>query len=185
MIDKAAFFKEERIFRAAHRKDTCLWRPDIADRLVPSHEHMNLWRPNFGFLPFVVGRQRAPISREQLVLAQLCGGLADELQCLAWDRRPGRRRPRASNYSKLGPRLATIQSLVFPPIYTPKYTNPLRDADSALHPVLDKLLLDQPAWKRVQKSLRRLERNEGRRRKTAETTISPPLVSPTPTRLFK
>lgn len=58
MIDKAAFFKEERVFSAAHRRDTCLWGPDIADRLVHSHERMNLWRPNFGFLPFVVANER-------------------------------------------------------------------------------------------------------------------------------
>ena len=51
MIDNAAFFKEERIFSAAYRKDTCLWGPDIADMLVHSNEGMNLWRPNFGFLP--------------------------------------------------------------------------------------------------------------------------------------
>jgi hypothetical protein len=79
MIDNAAFFKEERIFSAAYRKDTCLWGPDIADMLVHSNEGMNLWRPNFGFLPFIVGRhlpraaypcsavrqprRRAPMSR--------------------------------------------------------------------------------------------------------------------------
>ena len=68
MIDKAAFFKEERIFSAAHRKDTCLWGPDTADRLVHSHERMNLWRPNFGFLPFVVANERrSPASSLSLL----------------------------------------------------------------------------------------------------------------------
>ena len=66
MIDKASFFKEERIFSAAYRKDTCLWGPDIADMLVHSNEGMNLWRPNFGFLPFIVGRQ-SPASSLSLL----------------------------------------------------------------------------------------------------------------------
>jgi hypothetical protein len=63
--------------------------------------------------------------------------------------------------------------LVFPPIYTPKHANPLRDADSALHPALDKFLLDQPASKRVQMSRRRSERQRGTEERNVETTLLP------------
>lgn len=62
MIDRATLFKEERIFSAAHRNDTCLWGPDIADRLVHSHERMEPWRPNLASSPASAGMMSSATS---------------------------------------------------------------------------------------------------------------------------